>query len=49
MSDTLALGVRSNVPLGFPNHYVNSILSVRRIGKERYDRRVSAFFNKITH
>jgi hypothetical protein len=49
VSDTLTLSIRFNVPLGFPNHYVNSILSVRRLGKERYDRRVSAFFNKITH
>ena len=49
VSDTLTVDVRFNVPLGFLNHYVNSILSGRRIEEERYDRRVGAFFNKIMH
>ena len=49
VSDTLTVDVRFNVPLGLLNHYVNSILSGRRIEEERYDRRVGAFFNKIMH
>ena len=49
VSDTSTVGVRFTVPLGLVHPYINSILSGRRIEEERYDRRVGAFFNKITH
>ena len=49
VSDTLNVGVRFNVHLGFLHPSVNSILSGGRIEEERYNRRVGAFSHKKMH